>query len=129
MAAAFAELLGPFSDSPTLILLVISAIIFICGMVMEEVSVLMLLTPIIVPVALAAGVDPVHLGLIFTLNITIAMITPPMGACLFIVAAVSKLNIMEMFKGIWPFVLTALGVLYLLILFPSLTLWLPRLLS
>lgn len=129
LAAAFAELLGPFSDSPTLILLVISAIIFICGMVMEEVSVLMLLTPIIVPVALAAGVDPVHLGLIFTLNITIAMITPPMGACLFIVAAVSKLNIMEMFKGIWPFVLTALGVLYLLILFPSLTLWLPRLLS
>lgn len=129
VAAAFAELLGPFSDSPTLILLVISAIIFICGMVMEEVSVLMLLTPIIVPVALAAGVDPVHLGLIFTLNITIAMITPPMGACLFIVAAVSKLNIMEMFKGIWPFVLTALGVLYLLILFPSLTLWLPRLLS
>lgn len=129
VAAAFAELLGPFSDSPTLILLVISAIIFICGMLMEEVSVLMLLTPIIVPVALAAGVDPVHLGLIFTLNITIAMITPPMGACLFIVAAVSKLNIMEMFKGIWPFVLTALGVLYLLILFPSLTLWLPRLLS
>lgn len=129
VAAAFAELLGPFSDSPTLILLVISAIIFICGMVMEEVSVLMLLTPIIVPVALAAGVDPVHLGLIFTLNITIAMITPPMGACLFIVAAVSKLNIMEMFKGIWPFVLTALGVLYLLILFPSLTLWLPHLLS
>lgn len=129
VAAAFAELLGPFSDSPTLILLVISVIIFICGMVMEEVSVLMLLTPIIVPVALAAGVDPVHLGLIFTLNITIAMITPPMGACLFIVAAVSKLNIMEMFKGIWPFVLTALGVLYLLILFPSLTLWLPRLLS
>lgn len=129
VAHAFAELLGPFSDSPTLILLVISAIIFICGMVMEEVSVLMLLTPIIVPVALTAGVDPIHLGLIFTLNITIAMITPPMGACLFIVATVSKLNIVEMFKGIWPFVLVALGVLYLLILFPSLTLWLPRLLS
>ncbi|VXB40680.1 TRAP transporter large permease [Pseudomonas sp. 8O] len=129
VASAFAELLGPFSDSPTLILLVISAIIFICGMVMEEVSVLMLLTPIIVPVALAAGVDPVHLGLIFTLNITIAMITPPMGACLFIVATISKLDIIEMFKGIWPFVLMALGVLYLLIIFPSLTLWLPRLLS
>lgn len=129
VASAFAELLGPLSDSPTLILLVISAIIFICGMVMEEVSVLMLLTPIIVPVALTAGVDPVHLGLIFTLNITIAMITPPMGACLFIVATISKLDIIEMFKGIWPFVLMALGVLYMLIIFPSLTLWLPRLLS
>jgi TRAP-type C4-dicarboxylate transport system permease large subunit len=110
-------------------LLVISMIIFICGMVMEEVSVLMLLTPIIAPVALAAGVDPVHLGLIFTLNITIAMITPPMGSCLFIVATISKLSITEMFKGIWPFIAVALSVLYILILFPSLTLWLPRLLS
>lgn len=129
VASEFAQLLHPFRESPTLTLLVISVIIFICGMVMEEVSVLMLLTPIMAPVALAAGVDPVHLGLIFTLNITIAMITPPMGACLFIVATISRLNIVEMFKGIWPFILVALSVLYLLILFPSLTLWLPRLLS
>ncbi|MFI8481632.1 TRAP transporter large permease [Pseudomonas sp. NPDC078700] len=129
VASEFATLLQPFNHSPTIMLLVISAIIFICGMVMEEVSVLMLLTPIIAPVALAAGVDPVHLGLIFTLNITIAMITPPMGSCLFIVATISKLSITEMFKGIWPFIAVALGVLYLLILFPSLTLWLPRLLS
>ncbi|WP_417661248.1 TRAP transporter large permease [Pseudomonas sp.] len=129
VANEFAMLLQPFNHSPTLMLLVISSIIFICGMVMEEVSVLMLLTPIIAPVALSAGVDPVHLGLIFTLNITIAMITPPMGSCLFIVATISKLSITEMFKGIWPFIAVALSVLYLLILFPSLTLWLPRLLS
>ncbi|WP_339514692.1 TRAP transporter large permease [Pseudomonas sp. RL_15y_Pfl2_60] len=129
VANEFATLLQPFNHSPTLMLLVISSIIFICGMVMEEVSVLMLLTPIIAPVALAAGVDPVHLGLIFTLNITIAMITPPMGSCLFIVATISKLSITEMFKGIWPFIAVALAVLYILILFPSLTLWLPQLLS
>ncbi|MGX5218501.1 TRAP transporter large permease [Pseudomonas sp. S9] len=129
VANEFAMLLQPFNHSPTLMLLVISSIIFICGMVMEEVSVLMLLTPIIAPVALAAGVDPVHLGLIFTLNITIAMITPPMGSCLFIVATISKLSITEMFKGIWPFIAVALAVLYILILFPSLTLWLPHLLS
>lgn len=129
VANEFATLLEPFNHSPTLMLLVISSIIFICGMVMEEVSVLMLLTPIIAPVALAAGVDPIHLGLIFTLNITIAMITPPMGSCLFIVATISKLSITEMFKGIWPFIAVALSVLYILILFPSLTLWLPHLLS
>ena len=51
------------------------------------------------------------------------------GACLFIVATISRLDILEMFKGIWPFILVALGVLSLLILFPSLTLWLPRLLK
>ncbi len=129
VASEFAQLLEPFGHSPTLMLFIISAVIFVCGMLMEEVSVLMLLTPIVAPVALAAGVDPVHLGLIFTLNITIALITPPMGACLFIVATISRLDILEMFKGIWPFILVALGVLSLLILFPSLTLWLPRLLN
>ncbi|MFK1561759.1 TRAP transporter large permease [Pseudomonas aeruginosa] len=129
VASEFAQLLEPFGHSPPLMLFIISAVIFVCGMLMEEVSVLMLLTPIVAPVALAAGVDPVHLGLIFTLNITIALITPPMGACLFIVATISRLDILEMFKGIWPFILVALGVLSLLILFPSLTLWLPRLLN
>lgn len=129
VASEFAQLLEPFGHSPTLMLFIISAVIFVCGMLMEEVSVLMLLTPIVAPVALATGVDPVHLGLIFTLNITIALITPPMGACLFIVATISRLDILEMFKGIWPFILVALGVLSLLILFPSLTLWLPRLLN
>ncbi len=109
VASEFAQLLEPFGHSPTLMLFIISAVIFVCGMLMEEVSVLMLLTPIVAPVALAAGVDPVHLGLIFTLNITIALITPPMGACLFIVATISRLDILEMFKGIWPFILVALG--------------------
>lgn len=129
VAADVAILLQPLTDSPTAMLFVISAIVFACGMVMEEVSVLILLTPIVAPVALAAGVDPVHLGLIFTLNITIALITPPMGACLFIVATISRLNILDMFRGIWPFILVSLTVLSLLIVFPSLTLWLPRLLN
>lgn len=124
-AAQFADLLQPFSHDPTLLLFVISAVIFVCGMFMEEVSVLMLLTPMVAPVAIVAGVDPVHLGLIFTLNVTIALITPPMGACLFIVANISKLNIVEMFKGILPFILVALTVLSLLIVFPPITLWLP----
>lgn len=128
IAAEFAELLQPFVHDPTLLLFVISAVVFVCGMFMEEVSVLMLLTPMVAPVAIAAGVDPVHLGLIFTLNITIALITPPMGACLFIVASISKLDIVEMFKGILPFILVALAGLSLLIVFPAITLWLPSVL-
>ena len=88
---------------------------------------LMLLTPIFVPVAMAAGIDPVHLGVIITLNITIALITPPMGACVFVAAAVSKLEITSLFRTIWPFVLLAVAVLLMLIIFPPLTLWLPTL--
>ncbi|WP_116473964.1 TRAP transporter large permease [Zobellella maritima] len=125
----FVALLEPFIEQPVLVLLLLSAITFVTGMFMEEVSALMLLTPIFVPVAMAAGIDPVHLGVVITLNITIALITPPMGACVFVAAAVSKLEITALFKTIWPFVLLALGVLLLLILFPALTLWLPGVLG
>jgi tripartite ATP-independent transporter DctM subunit len=121
----FVSLLTPYIDQPIVILLLISGITFVTGMFMEEVSALMLLTPIVVPVALLAGIDPVHLGIIITLNITIALITPPMGACCYVAAAVAGLDIVSLFKTIWPFVLTALFVLLLLIIFPSLTLWLP----
>ncbi|MEC9484228.1 MAG: TRAP transporter large permease [Halomonas sp.] len=127
--AQFVELLAPYMENATLVLLLLSAITFVTGMFMEEVSALMLLTPIFSPVAMMAGVDPVHLGIIITLNITIALITPPMGACVFVAAAVSRLEIVELFKTIWPFVLTAVLVLILLVLFPPLTLWLPALLG
>lgn len=125
----FSALLQPFTDNPTLILLLLSLITFFTGMLMEEVSALMLLTPVFLPVALQAGVDPIHLGIIITMNITIALITPPMGACVFVAAAVSKLDLSVMFRAIWPFVLVALCTLVLLILMPGLTLFLPNLLG
>lgn len=125
----FSGLLRPFTDNPTLILLLLSLITFITGMLMEEVSALMLLTPVFLPVAMQAGVDPVHLGIIITMNITIALITPPMGACVFVAAAVSKLDLSVMFRAIWPFVLVALCTLIVLILLPQLTLFLPNLLG
>lgn len=122
----FVALLAPYADSQVTILLLISLITFITGMFMEEVSALTLLTPVFLPIASMAGVDPIHLGIIVTLNITIALITPPMGACVYVAAAVSKLDIMDLFKTIWPFVLTALIVLILIIVFPQLALWLPN---
>lgn len=121
----FVSLLSPYVDSAIIILLLLSAITFLTGMFMEEVSALMLLTPIFAPVAMMAGIDPVHLGVIITLNITIALITPPLGACVFVAAAVSRLEIVSLFKTIWPFVLTAIAVLLLIIFFPALALWLP----
>jgi len=121
----FVELLMPYIDSPVIIMLLLSLITFVTGMFMEEVSSLMLLTPIFVPIAMLAGIDMVHLGIIITLNITIALITPPMGACVYVAAAVSRLEITALFRTIWPFVVTALVVLVALILFPPLTLWLP----
>lgn len=119
------EYLSPFQENPTAVLLILSLITFFIGMLMEEVSALMLLTPVFFPVAIASGIDPIHLGVVITVNITIALITPPMGACVFVAAAVSKLQISEMFKSIWPFVLVAVFVQIFVICFPTLTLSLP----
>lgn len=125
LPSELALLLAPFKENPTTVLLIISLMTFFIGMLMEEVSALMLLTPVFFPVAIASGIDPIHFGVVITVNITIALITPPMGACVFVAAAVSKLDILEMFKSIWPFVLVAICAQILVISLPSLTLFLP----
>lgn len=114
------------SSSPVLLLLTLSLITFLVGMFMEEVSALSVLTPIFFPLAKASGVDPLHFGIVMTLNITIALITPPMGACVYIAAAVGKVELDALFKSIWPFVGVALLVLLLIIFFPPLVTFLPE---
>ncbi|SFS62679.1 TRAP transporter, DctM subunit [Sulfitobacter marinus] len=126
---SFTVMLEPFAENPILILLAISGVTFITGMFMEEVSALMLLTPIFVPIAAVSGIDPVHLGIVVTLNITIALITPPMGACIFVAAAVGKVDVARLFLAIWPFIFVALAVLFVIILMPGLTTWLPEMMK
>ena len=115
--------------SPWLLMVVLSAIVFIIGMFMEEVAVLTLLTPIFAPLALKAGVNPFHFGVVMTLNVTIALITPPVGACNYIVAALGRVPIGELFRKIWPFILVAMAVQLIIITFPALTASLPRLMG
>ena len=114
---------------PWLLMVVLSLIIFVIGMFMEEVSVLTLLTPVFAPLAAKAGIDPLHFGVVMTLNVTIALITPPVGACNYIVAAVGKVPLGEMFRKIWPFVFVAFAVLAAVISFPVLTTWAPRMMG
>ena len=114
---------------PWLLLIVLSAIMFVVGMFMEEVAVLTLLTPIFAPLAIQAGIDPFHFGVVMTLNVTIALITPPVGACNYIVAAIGKIPIGELFRKIWPFILVALFVQFIVISFPALTTSFPRLIG
>lgn len=125
--AKFADFVTSVVDTPLGILFVLSAITFLIGMFMEEVASLVLLTPIFAPLALAAGIDPFHFGIVMVLNITIALITPPMGACVFIASAVGKVELGQLFKSIWPFVAVALIVLVIIILAPPITTFLPAL--
>ena len=105
---------------PWLLMVVLSLIVFVIGMFMEEISVMTLLTPVFAPLAAKAGIDPFHFGVVMTLNVTIALITPPVGACNYIVAAVGKVPLGEMFRRIWPFVLAALAVQLVIVTFPRL---------
>ena len=114
---------------PWLLMVVLSLIIFVIGMFMEEISVLTLLTPVFAPLAAKAGIDPLHFGVVMTLNVTIALITPPVGACNYIVAAVGKIPLGEMFRKIWPFVFVAFAVLALVISFPFCTTFVPKLMN
>ncbi|MFW6266479.1 MAG: TRAP transporter large permease [Halanaerobiales bacterium] len=118
-------LLG-FSDSRIVLMLILSFITFIIGMFMEEVATLVLLTPIFTPIAMASGINAFQFGVVIVLNITIALITPPMGACVFIVSSVGNVKLEKLFKNIWPFVLVAVSVLILIVLFPALTTTLPN---
>lgn len=114
---------------PWTLMVVLSCIVFVIGMFMEEVAVLTLLTPVFAPLAAKAGIDPLHFGIVMTLNVTIALITPPVGACNYIVAAVGKVPLGDLFREIWPFIAVAMTVLALIITFPAITVTLPRFLG
>lgn len=124
-----APLIMQYTSSPTQVLLLISLITFLIGMFMEEIAVLVLLTPVFYPLAITAGIDPLHFGIVMTLNITIALITPPMGGCIYIVSSIGGVSLEKMFKTIWPFVLVALVCQLFIITIPGISLWFPHLLG
>lgn len=114
---------------PWLLMVVLSMVIFIIGMFMEEVAVLTLLTPIFTPLAIRAGINPFQFGVVMTLNVTIALITPPVGACNYIVAALGRVPIGELFRKIWPFITVAMIVQLIIISFPFLTTIIPSIMG
>ncbi|ERF77744.1 TRAP transporter large permease subunit [Gallibacterium anatis] len=116
------ELLEPLLDSPTLLLLVIMAAVFVIGMVMDLTPTVLILTPVLMPLVEEAGIDPVYFGVLFILNTSIGLITPPIGNVLNVITGVSKLPFDQAAKGIFPYMFMLLGLLILFIFFPALIL-------
>ncbi len=108
-------------------LFVMNVIFLIAGMIMDIPVALSLLVPILAPVALAQGVDPVHLGIVLCFNLCIGLVTPPLGGCLIVVSTVTGVNYWRLARAILPFVVAEVVVLALLVLVPELSLFLPRL--
>jgi C4-dicarboxylate transporter DctM subunit len=108
-------------------LLVVNLLLLLAGNVMEPSSIVLIMAPILFPVAIALGVDPVHFGIVLVTNLTIAGVTPPVGQMMFISSQVLKVPMDAYTVEVLPFLGAMLGVLVLLTLFPQLTLWLPNL--
>ncbi len=108
-------------------LVVVSGIMFLLGMFMEAVSLNVMTTPILAPIAMKLGVDPVHYGIVLIFNIEIALITPPVGLNLFVLAGAAKVPLDSIFREVLPFVAILLALLIVVILVPALSLWLPDL--
>ncbi|WP_339480780.1 TRAP transporter large permease subunit [Pseudomonas sp. RL_5y_Pfl2_73] len=122
LPSQLAAVLEPFMNSPTLLLVVIMLMIILVATVMDMTPSILILTPVLMPAVTQAGIDPVYFGVLFLINTAIGLITPPVGTVLNVVSGVCKLNIEEIVRGVWPFLLAQLVVLFLLVVFPQLVL-------
>jgi tripartite ATP-independent transporter DctM subunit len=126
--AATIQLMQSISDNPLVILLLINVILLVLGTFMDMAPMIIICTPIFLPVAKAYGIDPIHFGLVLVLTGGLGLVTPPVGSVLFIGTAIGKISVGESMRSIWPFWFAALGVLMIVTFFPELSLWLPALL-
>src|SRR5829696_9091368 len=126
VATTVVDLLKPFMGNQTLLLIAIMVLVVIVGTAMDMTPTILILTPILMPIIKAAGIDPVYFGVLFIVNNSIGLITPPVGTVLNVVAGVSKISMEDLIKGVWPFMLAELVVLLLMVLFPALVTWPAR---
>ena len=105
----------------------INAVLLILGMIMDMAALILICTPIFLPVANSLGIDPLQFGMILLVNLGLGLCTPPVGACLFVGCAVGKLPMEKAVRTIWPFYIAILVALMLITFIPAISLTLPRL--
>ena len=125
--AGLVSFLQSVSDNPIVVLLLINVMLLVLGTFMDMSPLIVITTPIFLPVAQAFGIDPVQFGIILILNLGIGLCTPPVGAVLFVGCAVGRIPIGQAMRTIWPFYFASFGVLLLVTYVPALSLWLPQL--
>jgi tripartite ATP-independent transporter DctM subunit len=116
-------LLQPLIDKPMLLMFVIMIVTMVVGTAMDMTPTILILTPVLMPLVKAAGIDPVYFGVLFVMNNAIGLVTPPVGTVLNVVAGVGKMKMDEVTRGVVPFMCAQFGLLFLLVLFPQIVLW------
>ena len=116
-----------FTDNPYVILLLINLLLLVVGCFLEPIAAISILVPVLMPIILKVGIDPIHFGLVMTLNLMIGLLHPPLGMVLFVLARIAKLSLERTTMAILPWLVPLLFSLIAITLIPELTLWLPRL--
>ncbi|MGB9081628.1 MAG: TRAP transporter large permease subunit [Desulfuromonadaceae bacterium] len=114
---------------PIAFLLVVNFILLIAGNVMEPASIVLIFAPILFPVAMKLGIDPVHFGIVMTVNMEVGMCHPPVGLNLYVASGITKMGITELTIAVWPWLLAMLGFLVTVTYWPTLSIWLPSMLG
>ena len=120
LPAQLIALLQPLLDSPRLLMLTIMIITMVVGTALDMTPTILLLTPVLMPVVKAAGIDPVYFGVLFIINNAIGLITPPVGTVLNAVAGVGKISMDEVTRGVWPFMVAQFAIMFAMVAFPAL---------
>ena len=123
------EFLTGLTDDPIMILLMINAVLLLLGMIMDMAALILICTPIFLPVMNALGIDPLQFGMILLVNLGLGLCTPPVGSCLFVGCAVGKLPMEKAVRTIWPFYLAIFVALMLITFVPAISLTLPSLIE
>ena len=110
-------------------LAVTNVLLLLAGNVMEPSSIILILAPILFPVAMQLGIDPIHFGILMTVNMEVGMCHPPVGLNLYVASGITKMGISELTMAVIPWLLAMLGFMILITYVPAISLWLPHLLG
>jgi C4-dicarboxylate transporter DctM subunit len=124
-----AEFFMNISDNPYVFLLLVNVFLLFVGMFMETNASIIILAPLLVPVAVTLGIDPVHFGIIMIVNLALGMCTPPLGINLFISASLAKINLLQITRGMLPFYFVLLLTLLMITYIPQISMFIPNLLK
>jgi tripartite ATP-independent transporter DctM subunit len=120
LPAQLIALLQPLLDSPRLLMMTIMIITMVVGTALDMTPTILLLTPVLMPVVKAAGIDPVYFGVLFIINNAIGLITPPVGTVLNAVAGVGKISMDEVTRGVMPFMVAQFAIMFAMVIWPAL---------
>lgn len=115
------------SDNKWVVLALINVILLVLGCFMEGIAIMLLTVPIFMPIVIKLGIDPVHFGVVMTLNLMVGLVTPPVGMVLYAMSSVGRVTIVELTRELWPFIASIFAVLVLITFAPALVTWLPSL--